>query len=447
MSISGRIKAWGVAFAACLALLGGPPAQAITTPQILGQTIAAMPSCLSYQVKGMCFFLFCTWKGCTIRTSVRVSHYVPDAIVSTYNDPLMHPWIEVGKPLAAAMGTVGSAMLALPLDASGAYTSTAQHERELATFKSADAIGNPAGMIMAVVSSGTLPNLPNVFGVPGLSQIMAFPTQELPKIQQQWLSVPQQVGNNVLAGAANLAKLPTDILNKISSLPATLGQLQSAIGNVGQLMQSGAQLGQIAMSAQQLLGIDLGPLQQIANMASIASPGSPLGSLFCPGSASAFTLHFQSDLDSYFWRDVIPVELLYPASWVPTLDEVSTSPMINTWGGRYPRTGHLVQTHPVKASAVYAERVGSIIKKKAQPHIYTPLTPGSGFRYFNQMTDTRWQMLSPVNSGCHTFGTNDSVSLTSYGDGKTSSGDGYTWNMWNKYDCCQRRGTYLFSVP
>ena len=28
-----------------------------------------------------------------------------------------------------------------------------------------------------------------------------------------------------------------------------------------------------------------------------------------------------------------------------------------------------------------------------------------------------------------------------------SSGDGYTWNMWNKYDCCQRRGTYLFSVP
>ena len=90
------------ALGAALAILGAPAQAQITTPQILGQTIAAMPSCLSYQVKGMCFFLYCSWTGCRIRTSIRVSHYVPDAIVSPYNAPLMHPWVEVGNALLAA---------------------------------------------------------------------------------------------------------------------------------------------------------------------------------------------------------------------------------------------------------------------------------------------------------------------------------------------------------
>lgn len=445
MKAGRHLKSWLAALAAGVALVGGVPAQAeITTPQILGQTLAAMPSCLSYQVKGMCFFLKCGLSGCRIRTSIRISHYVPDAIVSTYHDPLTHPWLEVGKPLSAAMSVVGTAMLGMPLDAAG---STAREEKEISTFKSADAIGNPAGMILALATSGTMPNLPNVFGVPGMSELMKFPTQELPRIQAQWLSVPGQVGNNVLAGAAGLARAPGELLGKIASLPAELGKLQSAIGNVGQIMNSGVKLGEIGMTASQLAGIDLGPLREVVNIASIASGGMPLGSLFCPGSASAFTLHFQSDLDSYFWRDVIPLEMLYPASWVPTLDEVSTSPLINTWGGRHPRGGSLVQSHPVKASAVYAERVASIITKSAQPHIYTRLTPGSGFRYFAQFSDRKWQMLSPVNSGCMTFGTNDSLSLASFGDGRTSTTDGYVWNLWNKYDCCQRRGSFLFSIP
>ena len=63
---------------------------------ILTKTIAAMPSCLSYQVKGICFFLYCT-SGLHIRTSIRISHYVPDAIVSSYHEPPTHPWLDIGK--------------------------------------------------------------------------------------------------------------------------------------------------------------------------------------------------------------------------------------------------------------------------------------------------------------------------------------------------------------
>lgn len=420
-------------------------ADTITTPMILTKTIAAMPSCLSYQVKGICFFLFCTLKGCTIRTSIRISHYVPDAIVSSYHEPLTHPWLDIGKPLAATMSAVGAAMMGMPVDSS---SSSAREHREMATFKSVDAIGNPAGMILATLASGTLPSLPGAFGVPGVSELMKFPYQELPNIQQQWLSVPGTLTNNVLAGAASLAKAPSDILGKIAAVPGYLGKLQSAIGNVGSLMNAGMKLGDLGITVSKLTGVDLGPLQTVMQIAQGASGGGyPLGSLFCPGSASAFTLHFQSDLDSLFWRELIPVEMLYPASWIPTMQEVSKSPALSTWGGRYPRTGKLVQSHPVKASAVYAERVASIITRSAQPHIYTPLSPGGGFKYFSQFSGRRWQMLSPSSTSCIEFGDNDSLSLASFGDFKTSSTDGYVWNLWHNYDCCQRRGIYLFTVP
>ena len=157
-----------------------------------------------------------------------------------------------------------------------------------------------------------------------------------------------------------------------------------------------------------------------------------------------------SDMDALFWRNAIPVEMLYPQAWVPGLGEVTHSPLYSTWGPIYPRNGEIVQTQPVKASAVLAERIASIITQHSQPHIYKRLQPGSGFRYFgnNGIADTRWQMLYPsAESSCHTFGTNDSVSPVTYGDFNTDTNDGYMWNMWNKYDCCRSRGRFLFSVP
>ena len=130
------------------------------------------------------------------------------------------------------------------------------------------------------------------------------------------------------------------------------------------------------MTAQQLLGIDLGPLQQVANMASIASGGMPLGSLFCPGSASAFTLHFQSDLDSYFWRDVIPVELLYPASWVPFLDEVSSSPLISSTraSGRPPSIAISRSTYSFSATSTAARESATWWRRSSS---CTQARPGS----------------------------------------------------------------------
>ena len=61
------------------------------TPAILATTVAGFPSCIAWRPTGVCFFLHCTIFGCSIRTSIKVSHYVPDAIVSTYADTLNQP--------------------------------------------------------------------------------------------------------------------------------------------------------------------------------------------------------------------------------------------------------------------------------------------------------------------------------------------------------------------
>ena len=61
-----------------------PATAATTTAGVVTNTVAALPSCTSYQVKGICVWLVCIpLIGCFIRTSVRVAHYVPDVVIST----------------------------------------------------------------------------------------------------------------------------------------------------------------------------------------------------------------------------------------------------------------------------------------------------------------------------------------------------------------------------
>lgn len=57
-------------------LLGGAASTfALNTATIVSSALS--PDCLEYRVVGICYWLFCTWTGCTVRTSVKVRHYVP----------------------------------------------------------------------------------------------------------------------------------------------------------------------------------------------------------------------------------------------------------------------------------------------------------------------------------------------------------------------------------
>lgn len=445
-----RLMSAGVLVGACvLALQPYSRAQAATnTVSIVTNTLTALPSCSSYQVKGMCFFLRCGISGCRIRTSVRIAHYVPDVIISTYNDPVRHPWSEVGKPLATALASVGSAVLGAPIDSSA---STQRDSAEITAFKSADAIANPAGMIAQIASTGQVPNFGNTFSFPGYNELLSFPRSELPRIANEWKKVPVQLGNEMLEAARKMVQMPSEIISAISTFPSTISRLNSGMGKLSNLYGGASRVRDmtgIGLKVVNLTGINLGPVQDLMQIARGLGASGGVSRMFCPGSSSAFTLHYQSDMDALFWRDAVSVELMYPQAWVPGLGEVSQSPSVSTWGSVYPRTGQTVQQHPVKASAVLATRVASIITQSSQPHIYKRLEKGSGYRYFSTKKPTTWQMLYPrAERSCKTFGSNDSLSLSSFGDNKTDSADSYMWNMWNHYECCRRRGSYLFSVP
>ena len=517
-----------------VALLVPLSASAFTTLGLVMDTVSALPSCLHYQVKGVCFFWKCSWKGCWIRTSIRVKHYLPEAVVSTYADPLDHPWMEIGMPMSTIAKEVGSlitttvlpsGILGLDADAETADTEAlpAAQVRKV-NFKSADAYGNPAAHISDLMA-GRLPPISG-FTLPGFTEISAWARNVLPNTIRSIRAAGGEFRGVVAQGLSHLAKTPAELADYLDKIPAILGKIPSVFNslggvggafsritaipgqvwsnlqNIGGAIASGNfslgtvgnmisnlpnQLGDIGtalvnhlfpglgelnegLQTLQELGIGLDMFTEGLNPFSgidLSLAGVDLsilgdimditGGLFCPASSIPFSPHFISDMDGITWRNLLPLEMLDARSWVPLTSEVSTNPLSfpvgHTWGSVYPRIGELVQQHPVKASAVYAERVHSIISQKQQPHIYTALEPRSGWKYFGWGGEARWQRLHPKpNSSCIKFGANNNFGDSGLldvltGNALTTSDNAYSWNMWMQHDCCKSRGKYLFHLP
>lgn len=114
-----------------------------TSAAIIASSLS--PTCLEYQVVGICYWMLCTNFGCKVRTSTKVRHYVPDAVVSAYSSTGMNPWIE--------MSPMGSPN---PLAQAG-EDNTTNHVAENATikFKEANVIGHPGGATFSQFASAS----------------------------------------------------------------------------------------------------------------------------------------------------------------------------------------------------------------------------------------------------------------------------------------------------
>lgn len=116
---------------------------ALNTATIVASALS--PDCLEYRVTGICYWLYCTLTGCTVRTSVKVRHYVPDAVVSSYSNTGENPWIEV-RAMSLPNPTAR---------AGGDGTTNEDHENNLAKFKNADVIGHPGGSVFSQFASAS----------------------------------------------------------------------------------------------------------------------------------------------------------------------------------------------------------------------------------------------------------------------------------------------------
>jgi integrating conjugative element protein (TIGR03756 family) len=130
-----RAFSWRRVCAALLLLGYMSSALALNTATILSSLTSL--DCLAYRVIGICYWLQCNAKGCRIRTSVKVHHYVPDAVVSSYANTGENPWTEV-RLLSAANPSALSG---------GNNTTNQSNENSIATFRNADVIGHPGSTV------------------------------------------------------------------------------------------------------------------------------------------------------------------------------------------------------------------------------------------------------------------------------------------------------------
>ncbi|UJD87683.1 TIGR03756 family integrating conjugative element protein [Rahnella aquatilis] len=108
---------------------------------------AASVSCIGWKVKGICYWLLCTPFGCSVKTSVKVEHFIPEAVVSAYSGPGDNPWTEI----SAVSGAAGSGENGVIGSLSGISAGGGQQEmkapglrKQNLHFHYADAYGHPA---------------------------------------------------------------------------------------------------------------------------------------------------------------------------------------------------------------------------------------------------------------------------------------------------------------
>ena len=122
----------------------------LNTAQIVASAVSQ--DCISWRVSGICYWLYCTAFGCSVRTSVKVTHFIPEAVVSTYVAPGGNPWGEMALVSQAAGGVENAVTGGLvDLSAGGANPADMKNPGQRKSnirFKYADAIGHPATSVI-----------------------------------------------------------------------------------------------------------------------------------------------------------------------------------------------------------------------------------------------------------------------------------------------------------
>lgn len=141
-----------------LALSMPSSAASIRTAEIVAHTSEASFVCMQWRAVGLCFWLRCDLFGCDVESSLKVGHYNPDLVVSSYNELGENPWQEIRAVLGVAQATAAKTALGnltdvVPGGAGNRSEGSRHRDHKNLVFRETDAIGHP-GLAVA------LPGLP-----------------------------------------------------------------------------------------------------------------------------------------------------------------------------------------------------------------------------------------------------------------------------------------------
>lgn len=139
-----RLRAWMLVAMVTIASLTVAPVRAapINTSEITQSALST--ECLDYEVIGICVWMTCTAVGCYTSTSIKVSHYIPELVVSSYSITGENPWQDVA-PMSQPTSDA---------EAGGNMTESLANDHRILRFKNADAIGHPGLVVYSALSGG-----------------------------------------------------------------------------------------------------------------------------------------------------------------------------------------------------------------------------------------------------------------------------------------------------
>ena len=178
--------------------------------------------------------------------------------------------------------------------------------------------------------------------------------------------------------------------------------------------------------------------------------GNPLsGQIYCPTQADT-TLYFTSEIDIPSWKWV-GLDTLDSASFIPGEREIEVD---ENWGALYPRSGWVIQQSDPKTAGIIAQRVGDIITREDEPHIYDDdlasqmkifiedekFTWAPGELIENVFDEGWWEPISPeFKINCDIFGEEGS-------DENVDENGDYIYILWRPYTCCEVEAGFLIYI-
>lgn len=119
-------------------------AKEFNTGDITAKTLN--PECIDYCVVGVCFYLMCTPVGCSINTTARIRHYLPDLFVTVYDEPEENPWTEYRETMGSVETGVNEGLIesVTGLGQSGGDLTPPNNEvNSSIKFKEVSVVGHP----------------------------------------------------------------------------------------------------------------------------------------------------------------------------------------------------------------------------------------------------------------------------------------------------------------